>query len=118
MKIKIENYPSMQVAMEQLCSFLQSQGVSEDSVFHCKLAASELVGNVLRHSNGYATLHTQLANGVVELVIQSSVQFTPPTQSVCADLYAEHGRGLFLVDAISIERTTTEAGDILVKIKM
>ena len=85
MTIKIENYPSMQTAIADLCRFLQGENASEESVFHSKLVASELLGNVLRHSQGYATLHFAINNGFIELIVKSSVQFTPPTQSVCAD---------------------------------
>ena len=118
MILRIDNYPSMQVAIANLCRFLQEQDVSEDGVFHSKLVASELLGNVLRHSGGYATLHGIVKNGFVELTVHSSVKFLPPAQTTRADLYAEHGRGLFLVDAVIVERKLTESGDILVKIKM
>ena len=118
MILKIENYISLQTAIANLCRFLQEKEVSEEGVFHSRLVASELLGNVLKHSTGHATLHTAVKNGFVELTVCSSVQYTPPKKSVCSDEYAENGRGLFLVDAVSVERTMTESGDILVKIKM
>lgn len=118
MILKIENYPSMHEAIENLCRFLQENCVSEESVFHSKLVASELLGNVLTHSGGFAFLHSEIRDGFVEITVNSSVQYTPPVKSVCADLYAEHGRGLFLIDAVAVERTTTGSGDILVKIKI
>ena len=118
MIFKIENYPSMHDAIEKMCRFLEENSVSENGVFHSKLVASELLGNVLTHSGGYAFLHGEIREGFVEITVKSSVQYAPPKQSVCADLYAEHGRGLFLIDAVAVERTLTQSGDILVKIKI
>jgi anti-sigma regulatory factor (Ser/Thr protein kinase) len=117
MIIEVKNYQSMHAAISDLCNFLKAQEVSEDGVFHSKLVASELLGNVLRHSGGSATIHGVVKNEFVELTVVSTVKYTPPQKSVLADVYAENGRGLFLIDAVSVERWITESGDITVKIK-
>ena len=117
MIIEVKNYQSMRAAIGDLCDFLQSQKVSENGLFHAKLVASELLGNVLLHSKASATLHGVLNNGFIELTVVSSVKYTPPEKSVRADVYAEHGRGLFLIDSVSVERWINETGDIVVKIE-
>lgn len=117
MIIEVKNYQSMHAAIADLCAFLQSQKVSENALFHSKLVASELLGNVLLHSGGSATLRGVLNNGFIELTVVSTVKYTPPEKSVRADVYAEHGRGLYLIDAVSVERWVNENGDIVVKIE-
>lgn len=118
MIFEIENYETMQSAITQFCRFLNELSVSPESVFDSKLVASELVGNVLRHSNGRATLRGEVQNGFIELTVLSTEQYTPPTQSRKAEVYAESGRGLFLVDAVCERRSLTDEGGIFVKIKL
>jgi hypothetical protein len=117
MIIEVKNYQSMRAAIADLCEFLQTQQVAENGLFHSKLVASELLGNVLSHSRGSATLHGVLKDGFIELTVVSTVKYTPPEKSVRADVYAEHGRGLYLIDSVSVERWVNEKGDIVVKIK-
>ena len=117
MRFEIYDYQSMQTAIAELCQRLKDLEVSEDGLFHSRLVANELVGNVLRHSGGRAVLHGQVNGGFIELTLVSEFPFSPPKHSTCAGVYSENGRGLFLVDEVSVERTLTEQGDIVVRIK-
>ena len=118
MFIKVDNFIALQTAMERLCEFLQNRNVPQENVFDSKLVVSELVGNVLKHSRGVATLESEVADGLISIKVSSSTVFIPPEKSVCSDVYAEHGRGLFLVDSVCESRTTTDKGEILVTIKI
>ena len=117
MIFEVKNYAAMQDAISQFCRFLVSENVSSESVFDSRLVANELVSNVLRHSDGEAKLHGEVKDGFVELVIVSTKKFVPPETPRCSDVYAEHGRGLYLVDSVCTERITTPDGGILVRIK-
>ncbi len=118
MIFEMHDYAAMKDALEALCRFLEHENVPAERVFDSKLAASELVGNVFRHSDGVARLHGEVKDGFVELVVFSTVAYIPPENSRFADVYAEHGRGLFLVDTVCEERTMTENGGIRVRIKI
>lgn len=118
MVFEVKNYAAMREAIESLCRFLSEQCVPSESVFDSKLVASELVGNVLRHSQGTATLCGEIKDGFVELHVLSDVTFIPPIISQKAEVYAEQGRGLFLVDSVCHERKTSEEGGIFVRIKI
>ncbi len=118
MIFEIDNYSSMQDAIAQFCLFLAQNQVSDERVFDSRLVANELVGNVLRHSHGKATLCGDIRDGFVELTVLSSVRYTPPKTTKNAEIYAEHGRGLYLVDSVCHERTTTKDGGILVRIRI
>ena len=118
MFIEVENFIALQAAMERLCEFLQNRNVPKDNVFDSKLVVCELIGNVLKHSKGVATLESEVADGLIRIKISSSSMFIPPEKSVCSDVYAEHGRGLFLVDSVCESRVVTDDGDILVTIKI
>lgn len=121
MIFKIEDYQTLRNAVEELCAFLSEENVPSDSIFDSKLALYELLGNVLKHSDGGAQLYGEIVNGYVELKIAAEKTFCPPPKrngTACADKYSEHGRGLFLVDSVCAERDTTAEGDIFIKIKI
>ncbi len=118
MVFEVNNLSSMHEAIYGLCRYLQEQGVSSDLIFDSKLVASELLGNVLRHTQGGAKVKGEIKDGYFHLSVCSDVPYLPPIVSKNADVYAEHGRGLFLVDSVCVERTTLEEGAILVKLKI
>lgn len=117
MILEIKDRKSMQDGIERLCDFLVKNNVDTERVFDSKLAVSELVWNVLKHSNGIATLKAEIQDGIVTLKISSTETFIPPKKSDCSDVFAENGRGLFLVDCVCETRTTTDEGEIVLTVK-
>lgn len=118
MLVVVKNLTDLQDAIDRLCEFLEEREVAYDNVFDSKLVVSELVSNALKHSKGVATFESEVTDGLIKIKVSSSVAFTPPQKSFCSDVYAEHGRGLFLVDSVCESRTTNEKGEILVTIKV
>ena len=118
MIFEIKNYPSLQQSVEELCAYLIGRGVSSESIFDCKLVAYELLGNVLKHGNGKAKLQGEVIDGFVELKIYTDATFVLPEEKACPDVTAEHGRGLFLVNAVCEERFYSEKDGIRVQIKI
>ena len=117
MVYQVNDLASLHTALNSLCRFLENQSVPGERIFDSKLVASELLGNVLKHSNGEAKLTAEICDGFIQLRIYSSVTYVPPKQSKQADVYAENGRGLFLVDSVCEERRM-EDGAIVIKIKI
>lgn len=118
MKIEVENRLMLKSALYALCEFLTDNGVSKERVFDSKLIASELVGNIFTHSTGKASMEIELLDGFVELEIGSTAPFTPPKETKLVEVLSEHGRGLYLVDALCYERLQTEDGTMKVRIKI
>ena len=116
MVFKIESYNALRASVDEFCGYLALQNVPKGSIFDCKLVLYELLGNVLKHGNGKAELRCLVEGEFVELQISSKGTLALPKHSPCADVYAEHGRGLFLVESVCFERTVTADG-ILVRIK-
>lgn len=118
MKIRITDTLSAKAELDRLSAFLEQEKVIGDALFHSKLVFSELVGNILRHSKAYAEVESNVDGEFVHLFIRSSDGYVPPKSSVCSDVYAEHGRGLFLVDAVCYSREETGGGvKILIRIE-
>ncbi|MBQ8323347.1 MAG: ATP-binding protein [Clostridia bacterium] len=118
MDFEVNDRKTMQAAIAALCRFLDEGGLSADRIFDSRLVASELLGNVFKHSDGIARLQGEIRDGFVEIAVWSSAAFVPPELSRCSDVYAEHGRGLYLVDRICEERTATDEGEIVVRIRI
>ena len=118
MTYEIENYELLRHATEKFCGFLSDANVPPERIFDSRLVVYELLGNVLKHSTGKASLHYVITNGFVEVKIYASVPYELPSCPKCSDVYAESGRGLFLVDTICFERSLTEDGGLLVRIKI
>ena len=118
MIFRIDNYVSLREAMESVNRALAEQDVSDERMFDARLVVSELVGNVLRHAQTTATLAVEIEDVFVKVIVQSDLPFVPPAVSKKAELLAESGRGLFLVDSVSEERTCTKDGQICVRRKI
>ena len=118
MVFEIDNYDSLQQAVEKVSQFLAGFNVPAEKMFDARLVISELVGNVLRHAKTTATLDVQMDGGFVEMHVYSALPFTPPLVSKKVEVFAESGRGLFLVDSVSEERFSTKEGGTLVRIRI
>ncbi len=118
MIFEVKNYASLQEAVDLLCGFLLKQGVPSDSIFDSKLVAYELLGNVLKHADGKAKLHGRIIDGFVELKIYTETVFVLPKNKPCPEAMAEHGRGLFLVNAVCEERFFADEDGIRVQIRI
>ena len=118
MVFEIENYQTMQMAMETLSRFFAEHGVPSEKAFDCKLVACELVGNVLKYADGKAGLRVEVLDGFARLKALSDSFFGLPERIECSGLYAESGRGLFLVNTLCEGEITAEADGIVAKIKL
>ena len=117
---EVKNFKELGEAERRLRDFLLGSGASEDCLFSAKLVLSELVGNVLRHAKGCAFVESrvQAEELELELVVRSDSPFVPPVKTCCADVNAEGGRGLFLVDRVSVRRSNLPDGGICVRIRL
>ena len=118
MLFKVNNYATLQDALDGLCAHLTAQGVEQERIFDCKLVACELLGNVLKHGDGHADLQVELQDGYIALKVLSKTSFQLPKEITCSDLLAEHGRGLFLVQTLCEGKICMEEESILAKIKI
>ena len=117
MWLEVKTLTDLRRVAETLCNGWIEREIPQDKIFDCRLVVNELVGNVLRHSDGIAFVASSVEDGSVEIRIRSTKPFFPPLVSVCSPTEAESGRGLFLVDNVSVSRIVTEDGEIKVLVK-
>lgn len=118
MFFKVKDRVDLQAALEELCAYLLEAGVPGERVFDGKLAACELLANVLKHTNDETGLRCELTDGHIELKILSESFFKLPERITCSDLLAESGRGLYLVNELSEGQIFSENDGIRVRIRI
>ncbi len=118
MLFEMKTYAEFKQAVSQLSDFLFKQKLSEDVVFDSKLVIHELIGNALQHSEGGASFSAEVVDGCVRISVRGEEKFYPPKESRLPTRYAERGRGLYLVDSLSAERTVTDDGEVIVIIRI
>lgn len=117
MEYSIDSYERLKTAVADFCAYLVENKVANDSIFDCRLVVNELVGNILKHEQSTAFLSVQVTETEVVLSVRSENGYTPPVVSRCSGVYAENGRGLFLVDSVSVTRTVSQENGITVRVK-
>jgi serine phosphatase RsbU (regulator of sigma subunit)/anti-sigma regulatory factor (Ser/Thr protein kinase) len=88
---------------DEFFASLSRAGAKEDDVSMCGLIFSELIGNAVRHAPGALSVSLEYSGGGVKLhVIDSGPGFTYEP-SLPDSIWAEGGRGLFLVSTLARE---------------
>jgi anti-sigma regulatory factor (Ser/Thr protein kinase) len=114
MWFEVKTIVDLKAATQAICKHLEECSIPQEKVFDCRLVVNELVSNVLRHSEGFAFVMGKIESDRIEIFVRSTKAFIPPEKSSCSPITAESGRGLFLVDSVSVSRTVTPDGEIKV----
>ncbi|MDE7453243.1 MAG: ATP-binding protein [Clostridia bacterium] len=114
---KVDNLKTMRKQLEKFTDFLTESEVCEDDVFASKLVSCELLTNVIRHGGDEAEFCGQLLDGGIKITVSAESLKGVDINGEPPDVFAESGRGLYIVKVFStsIERGT--AGEISVLIK-
>ncbi|MBO5045780.1 MAG: ATP-binding protein [Clostridia bacterium] len=118
MYFEIDNFNALERALHEMWRRLEAMKVPEQSLFDSKLVASELLNNVLLHGGERAIFSALLDGEVIRIRVQGNNRYCPPESSECSDVYAESGRGLFLVDALCESRSYSDSEGISVVIRI
>lgn len=114
---KVDNLKTMRKQLEAFTDFLTGQQVCEDDVFASKLVSCELLTNVIRHGGDEADFKGQLSDGEIRITVAADslkgvdIDGNPP------DVFAESGRGLYIVKVFSNGIERGSSGEISVSIK-
>ncbi len=117
MYFEIDDYNALRAALKEMCRIL-AEAFSEETVFHSKLVANELLSNVLQHGGGRAYFRVETKENEIRMSVQGDNGYRPPDVGVCADCLAECGRGLYLVDSYCARRSYSEREGIIVYLKI
>ena len=118
MNCEVDDFRELREALEKMCAALERDAVPANAVFDCKLVASELLCNALRYGGGCTTFCAEKRENEVVIRVRSANNFRPPEHSACSSVDAERGRGMFLVDALTVSRTFSEKDGICVIVRI
>lgn len=118
MYFEIDDFNALREALHTMCTRLEGMNIPRDAVFDSKLVANELLSNVLQHGGGRAYFRATLDEDTIVICVRSAVEYLPPQESSCSDVFSENGRGLFLVDSVCERRDYDEEDGIRVIIKI
>lgn len=118
MNCVIEDFNALKEALHRMCLQFAARNIPEEVVFNSKLIADELLSNVLQHGGGKAFFTATLEGNEIKICVRGSENFRPPERSALADVFAERGRGLFLVDSYCTRREFSETDGIRVFIQI
>ena len=118
MYFEIDDYNALKTALHQMCLRFTEEKVPDEIVFNSKLVADELLSNVLQHGGGRAYFIAAREGDEIKLSVRGERNYRPPEKSTLADVFAERGRGLFLVDSYCARREFSEREGIRVYIRI
>jgi anti-sigma regulatory factor (Ser/Thr protein kinase) len=102
---KVENLKEMNSALQSFVNFLKKQSIPDETMFDSKLVSCELITNVLRHCGESATFCAEVKGQTIYITVSSEVCQGEQCQKhlqepVLPDVFAESGRGLYIVKAL------------------
>lgn len=114
---KVEKLTEINAALQDFINYLQSDGMTEDEVFDCKLVSCELLTNVIRHLGETARFDGDVLPDSIVITVSSDSGYTVPPLLKLPDVFAESGRGLYIINSICGGDIFTVDGGICVRIK-
>lgn len=115
---KVDNLINMNALLQDFIEFLESENVAEDAVFDSRLVSCELITNVIRHCGEIACFRGGIDGDKIVIGVSSRSSGGIPVKPVLPDVFAESGRGLYIVNTICNGDMRVEGNEICVKIKI
>ena len=114
----VDNLINMDSALQSFLDFLKSENVAEDDVFDCRLVSCELITNVVRHCGEMAVFKGEICGDRIVIAVSSKSSGKVNLQPELPDVFAESGRGLYIINAICNGDMRIDGNEIKVNIKM
>lgn len=114
----VSDLKKMNSSLVDFCEELKTQDVDDDKVFESKLVSCELISNVLRHGGVEARFSGGVSGDIIEITVTSE-KFgeVNPNAELPDDVFAESGRGLYIVRTLCRGEITVNGGEIKVILK-
>lgn len=106
---KVDNLNKMNSELRAFAEFLRLNAIADEDVFASRLVSCELITNVIRHGGEAAEFTGELrADRIIVTVNAKSLQDLN-TEVGAPDVFAESGRGLYIVKCFG-EIETSDGG--------
>lgn len=101
-KFKVDNLKNMNAQLKEFSEFLRSFGISDEDVFFSRLVSCELLANVIRHGGEAAEFCGELLSDRIAVTVKAQSQKDIDLEPVRPDVFAESGRGLYIINEVSL----------------
>ena len=114
---KVDNLTEMSSALADFAEFLRGQQFRDDDVFASRLVSCELITNVIRHGGDEAEFTGMLTGDRIIITVTAESLKGVDISRPAPDVFAESGRGLYIVKSICCELVRGDNGQVKVVIK-
>ena len=99
---KVDNLKNMNIELGAFVDFLKAQNISDEDMFLSRLVSCELISNVIRHGGDTAEFKGELMVDKISITVTAPSQATVNLTPARPDVHAEGGRGLYIINAVSM----------------
>ena len=108
----------MNVQLGAFADFLKAQQIADEDVFLSRLVSCELLSNVIRHGGECAEFKGELLVDKISITVTARSQENINLNPAMPDIFSEGGRGLYIINAVSMNGIEQgEGGELRVYIK-
>ena len=113
---KIDNLKTMGTHLKTFADFLRLEGADDEDIFASKLVSCELITNVIRHGGDSAEFTGSLSHDTIVISVTAESFKNLDLSRPAPDVFAESGRGLYIIKSICSDIERGECGEIKVMI--
>ena len=114
---KVDNLKNMSAHLKTFAEFLRLSGADDEDIFASKLVSCELITNVIRHGGDAAEFTGSLSGDTIMISVTAESFKDLDIARPAPDVFAESGRGLYIVKSICSDIERGERGEIKVVIR-
>lgn len=113
----VDNLKNMNEQLKEFSDFLRGENVLDDDIFASKLVSCELITNVIRHGRESALFCGKLLGDTIIITVSADSLKGISFDALVPDVFAENGRGLYIVQSFCQGVECDESGEVSVKIR-
>lgn len=114
---KVDNLKMMSENLRAFADFLRAMGIDDDAVFYSRLVSCELITNVIRHSGQAAEFKGELLEDKIAITVTADSLKGFAVRPAVPDVFAEGGRGLYIIKSVCCGDIEDSGGGLRVYIK-
>lgn len=116
-KFVVSDLRTMNENLREFAEYLRDGRVAEDDVFASRLVSCELISNVIIHSGQSAEFCGELTGGEIAISVTANGIENVDLNPTLPDVFAESGRGMYIVNCICGGNVWRRDGGLHVVIK-
>ena len=111
---KVDSLKNMSEHIKTFAEFLRLSGADDEDIFASKLVSCELITNVIRHGGDEAEFTGKVSGDTIIITVTAESFKNLDITRPAPDVFAESGRGLYIVKSICSDIERGEHGEIKV----